>query len=97
MSPRPSCTAVSAKQGYVEVDYTVGKALFGVSAGEGKQDANAAAGFNDIKTNLDMAYWHQKITKQLTLVVEYDYFEGKTAGVPDNKYSMFSVGGWFDF
>src|SRR6267378_2714017 len=92
-----SCTAASAKQWYVEADYSLGNTLVGVSAGQGKQDANATAGFHDIKTNLDMAYWHQKITKQLTLVVEYDYFEGKSAGVPDNKYSMFSVGGWFDF
>ncbi len=44
-----------------------------------------------------MAYWHQKLTKQLTLVVEYDGFEGKTAGVTDNKYNLFSVGAWFDF
>ncbi len=55
------------------------------------------AGFNDVKTTLDMAYWHQKLTKQLTLVVEYDYFQGKTAGVTDNKYTLFSVGAWFDF
>ncbi len=92
-----SCRAASAKQWYAEADYTMGNALVGVSAGQGRQDADATAGFHDIKTNLDMAYWHHKITKQLTLVVEYDYFEGKTLGVPDNKYSMFSVGGWFDF
>lgn len=92
-----SCTAASASEGYVEVDYKIGNALVGVSAGEGRQDADTTAGFNDIKTQLDMAYWHQKITKQLTLVVEYDFFEGKTAGVADNKYSLFSVGGWFDF
>jgi hypothetical protein len=92
-----SCTAARAKQWYAEADYTIGKALFGVSAGQGKQSADARAGFSDIKTDLDMAYWHQKLTTQLTLVVEYDYFKGKSAGVADNKYSLFSVGGWFDF
>lgn len=92
-----SCTAATAKQWYVEADYSLGNTLVGVSAGQGKQDADVTAGFNDVKTTLDMAYWHQKLTKQLTLVVEYDYFQGKTAGVTDNKYTLFSVGAWFDF
>jgi len=92
-----SCTAGTAKQWYVEADYSLGNTLVGVSAGQGKQDADVTAGFNDVKTTLDMAYWHQKLTKQLTLVVEYDYFQGKTAGVTDNKYTLFSVGAWFDF
>jgi len=96
-SAATSCTAARAKQWYAEADYTIGKALFGASAGQGKQNADATAGFSNIKTSLDMAYWHQKLTKQLTLVVEYDYFEGKSAGVTDNKYNLFSVGGWFDF
>ncbi len=92
-----SCTASSAKQWYVEADYTAGNALFGISTGQGKQDVDAVAGFNDLKSTLNMAYWHQKLTKQLTLVVEYDGFEGKTAGVTDNKYNLLSVGAWFDF
>src|SRR5258706_41955 len=92
-----SCTAATAKQWYVEADYSLGNTLVGVSAGQGKQDADVTAGFNDVKTTLDMAYWHQKLTKQLTLVVEYDYFQGKSAGVTDNKYTLFSVGAWFDF
>jgi len=96
-SSATSCTAVTAKQGYVEADYTFGNSLVGVSAGRGKQTADATAGFDALQTDLDMAYWHQKLTKQFTLVVEYDYFEGKSVGVPDNKYSLFSVGGWFDF
>jgi hypothetical protein len=92
-----SCTAATAKQWYLEADYSLGNTLVGVSAGQGKQDADVTAGFHDVKTTLDMAYWHQKLTKQLTLVVEYDYFQGKTAGVTDNKYTLFSVGAWFDF
>ena len=92
-----SCTAATAKQWYVEADYSLGNTHVGVSAGQGKQDADVTAGFHDVKTTLDMAYWHQKLTKQLTLVVEYDYFQGKTAGVTDNKYTLFSVGAWFDF
>jgi len=42
-----SCTAATAKQWYVEADYSLGNTLVGVSAGQGKQDADVTAGFND--------------------------------------------------
>ncbi len=86
-----SCDPYKWKQGYVDVSYTFGPTMFGVSTGQGKQDTQ------HIKNNLNMVYVKHNFTKQLIGNVEYDVAVNKTNGVKTFDEKHIAVGATYNF
>jgi predicted porin len=86
---------VDATQWYVELDYTFGKTMLGVSYGEGKQDAtvtrvgSAEAGRNQ----MGMLFARYQLTPQLTLMGELQAFRSDL----QKEYDLVALGVQFDF
>ena len=102
------CDAVDGNQWYINGDYTVGgKATFGVSYGEGSEDANANIGNGNVDRELLMVYLQYQLTPNFNVNIEYQDFERKTddtnsglaAGIfaQNEEYDAIMVGGEFRF
>lgn len=86
---------VKATQWYAELDYVLNKTTFGLSYGEGQQDATVTVvGSATAVTNkLGMAFVHHKLTPSVTLIGEIqDYSSDAQA-----NYNAYIVGAQFDF
>jgi phage tail tube protein FII len=86
-----SCDPLKWKQAYVDVSYSVGPAMFGVSTGQGKQDTT------NVKNTLNMVYFKYNVTKNLVADVEYDTAVNKTNGVKVLDESHIAVGATYNF
>lgn len=99
------CDAVDGDQWYVNVDYTAGNTVFGVSYGEGSEDANALIGNSAVDRELIMAYIQHQLTPNLNVNIEVQDFERSTAGgglaagvfQPQEEYSAVLLGAEFRF
>lgn len=99
------CDAVEGDQWYINIDYTVGGTTFGVSFGEGSEDANVLIGNSDVDRELMMAYIQYQLTPNLNINLEIQNFErttpigGFAAGVfqPQEEYSAFFLGAEFRY
>jgi hypothetical protein len=89
--------AAKAKQWYVDGSYRLGGTTFGVSTGQGKQDADVANGFAESKSTLNTVYVHHDLTPQLHLTVEYDQYKNQDASTTLLKYNLVAVGMSYDF
>lgn len=92
-----SCKAAEADQGYLEIDYRIGRTTLGASTGKGKQKADAAYGIAKIDATLNMVYVHHDLTPQLHVMAEYSAYKSELSGRTDTKYSFVSVGMQYDF
>jgi len=102
------CDAVDGNQWYINGDYTFGgKATFGVSYGEGSEDANANIGNGNVDRELLMVYLQYQLTPNFNVNIEYQDFERKTddtnlglaAGIfaQNEEYDAIMLGGEFRF
>lgn len=99
------CEAVEGDQFYVNIDYTAGDTVFGVSYGEGSEDANAALGTDNVDRELVMFFIQHQLTPAFNVNLEIQSFErvtdgtGVAAGVfaPQEEYSAVLVGGEYRF
>lgn len=86
------CASVEGSQWYVNLDITApsGKTVFGVSYGEGEEDANpltlgfplgnVSGGSGDVERDLLMVYIQHNVTPNLNVNAEFHTFERTTVG-----------------
>lgn len=102
------CDAVDGNQWYVNADYTFrGKTTFGVSYGEGSEDANVNIGNGNVDRELLMVYIQHQLTPNFNINIEYHDFERKTDGTnlglaagifaQNEEYNAIMLGGEFRF
>lgn len=90
---------VKATQWYVEADVQSGKTTYGVSYGEGQQDAEASSASRpvgparDITNKLGMLFVHHKVTPAFTVIGEVQDYSSEA----QSDYNAFVVGAQFDF
>ncbi len=86
---------VQATQWYIEADYVLNKTTFGLSYGEGQQDATVTAvgAAKAITNKLGMLFFHHHLTPSFTLIGEIqDYSSDAQA-----DYNAYIVGAQFNF
>ncbi len=106
------CGAVEGDQFYVNLDYTAGDTVYGVSYGEGHEDASAfmdapafgVLGTGEVDRELVMVYVQHQLTPSFNINAEFHTFErvtptGLAPGLffPDEEYNAFLLGGEFRF